>query len=90
MNISPANSNQAALELANCLNPILALKPMPGLIGIGNLVFSQLGRSADFKWPKVLFGGKNISIHLPALNKTRIFDDVLLFNISVYMLILLL
>ena len=80
VNISPANSNQAALELANCLNPIFALKPIPGLIGIGNLVFSQQGRSADFKWPKVLFGGKNISIHLPALNKTRLFDDVLLFS----------
>lgn len=78
LSLVPVNSNDAAVDLAGAVNPILALKPQPGLVGVGDLLFND--GSADFKWTRLLFGGKNISIHLPPLHKMQLVDSLLNFS----------
>ncbi|KAJ3345944.1 hypothetical protein HDU91_007181, partial [Kappamyces sp. JEL0680] len=74
--VLPTNTQQAAQELADAVNPILAFEPKTSQIGFGNLAFAS-GNSSNFKWAQELFGGRNITIHLPAIDKEAAIDSML-------------
>jgi hypothetical protein len=50
--------------------------PATSQIGFGNLAFATDGTN-NFKWADDLFGGRNITIHLPAINKDALIDSIL-------------
>jgi len=74
--VMPTNNEQAAKELAAAINPILASTPSASQIGFGNLAFLTEGKK-NLKWADDLFGGRNITIHLPAINKDALIESIL-------------
>jgi hypothetical protein len=69
--IVPVNSDAASIALATSLNPILALNPTVGNIGIKDLAFRIPGKS-NFRWCDALFGTRVISLDLPPINKEEL------------------
>ncbi|KAJ3318027.1 hypothetical protein HDV06_000877 [Boothiomyces sp. JEL0866] len=76
INVIPNNTDTAATELAQAINPILAANPTSSIIGISRLAFFT-DNLQHFKWCDEIFGSRVISIHLPAIPKEKIINSLL-------------
>ncbi|KAJ3269132.1 hypothetical protein HDV01_001832 [Terramyces sp. JEL0728] len=74
--VVPNNTDVAATELAQAINPILAANPTSSVIGISQLAFYPDDQQ-HFKWCDEIFGNKVIQIHLPAIPKEKIINALL-------------
>ncbi|KAJ2996978.1 hypothetical protein HDV02_006000 [Globomyces sp. JEL0801] len=69
----PENSEMAATELANSINPILAADPKIGVIGFKDFFFYKDELLTPFNWCRQLFGKRIINFSLPKIKK----DDLI-------------
>ncbi|KAJ3308948.1 hypothetical protein HDV04_000594 [Boothiomyces sp. JEL0838] len=75
INVIPNNTDTAATELAQAINPILAANPTSSIIGISQFAFFT--DNQHFKWCDEIFGNHVITIHLPAIPKEKIINELL-------------